>query len=327
MKAIVYTQYGTPDVMKLKQVEKPESGDNEILIKVHAVSVNYADWHALTGTPFIARIAFGFFRPRNVILGADIAGTVEKVGRNVGLFKPGDAVYGDLGLHGFGGFAEYICVKEEWIAHKPENLTFAQAAAVPMAAVTALQALRDHGQVQPGQKVLIHGAAGGVGTFAVQLAKYFGAHVTAVCSSRNTDLASSLGADEVIDYAREDFSANGHRYDLILGINGNRSINDYRRVLSSHGRYLMIGGSDRQIFQAMILGPLLSKKDGISMGGMTGRTNPKDLAFIKDLLEAGKIRPVIDRSYPLEETHAALRYIGEGHARGKVVIHVVDEGK
>jgi NADPH:quinone reductase-like Zn-dependent oxidoreductase len=322
LKAIVYKKYGQPDVLHLEEAEKPAPKENEVLVKVHAVSVNYADWHYLTGTPFLARAVFGLFRPNIPILGADIAGTVEAVGRNCGQFKPGDDVYGDLGLHGFGGFAEFVCATENVIALKPTNLTFEEAAAIPMAAVTALQALRDKGQVKPGQKVLIHGASGGVGIFAVQIAKLLGAEVTSVCSTRNLDLVKSLGSDFVIDYTKEDFSHNDKKYDLILGINGNRSINDYQSALSPQGQYIMIGGSDKQIFQALISGPILSKNNGQKLGGFTAESSQKDLIYLKELIEIGKIKPVIDRCYPLNQTPDAMRYIGEGHARAKIVISV-----
>ena len=277
MKAIVNTQYGQPDVLHLEEVKKPAPKKNEVLIKVHAVSVNCADWRTMTGTPYLFRFSIGLLKPKSTILGADVAGTVEAVGLNVTQFKPGDAVYGDLASFGFGGFAEYVCAPENVIALKPTNLTFEEAAAVPMAAVTALQALRDGGKVQPGQKVLIHGAAGGVGTFAVQIAKQLGAEVTGLCSTRNLDLIRSLGADHVIDYTKEDFARNGQQYDLILGINGNRSIYDYRRALTPQGKYLMVGGSDKQIFQTMLLGPMLSSKEGQNFRIFPAISNQTDL--------------------------------------------------
>jgi NADPH:quinone reductase-like Zn-dependent oxidoreductase len=322
MKAIISTKYGTPDVLHLEEVEKPAPRDNEVLLKVHAVSVNYADWHTMTGTPFLFRFSIGFFKPKITILGADIAGTVETVGKNITQFKPGDEVYGDLALFGFGGFAEYVCAPENSVVLKPVNLTFEEAAAVPMAAVTALQALRDGGKVQPGQKVLIHGAAGGVGTFAVQIAKLFGAEVTGICSARNLELVRSLGAEHVIDYTKEDFARNGQQHDLIMGINGNRSIYDYRRALTPQGKYLMVGGSDKQIFQTMLLGPMLSKKGGQTFEMFPARSNQADLMVIKGLIETGKIRPVIDKRYSLNEVPEAMRYLGEGHPRAKVVITV-----
>lgn len=325
MRAIVNTQYGGPEVLHLEEVEKPAPNRNEVLIKIHAASVNYADWHMMTGEPFIARLSFGLFKPGKTILGADIAGKVEAIGKNVTQFAPGDEVYGDLTSFGFGGFAEYVSAPENLIAMKPVNLTFEEAAAVPMAAVTALQALRDGGKVQSRQKVLIHGAAGGVGTFAVQLARYLGAEVIGLCSTKNIDMVRALGADHVIDYTKEDFVNNGQRYDLILGINGNRSIYDFRRALTPQGKYLMVGGSDKQIFQAMLLGPILSKRGGQSFSMFPAKANQTDLMFIKELIEAGKIKPVIDQRYYLSETPDAMRYIGEGHARAKIVINVFPE--
>ncbi len=322
MKAIVYEKYGTPDVLELREVAKPAPKTDEIQIKIHAASVNYFDWHALTGTPVMARMAFGLFKPNQPTLGEDIAGVVEAVGSGVSQFKPGDEVYGDIAMRGTGGFAEYACASEEALALKPANLSFEEAAAVPMAAITALQSLRDGGKVQPGQQVLIHGAAGGVGTFAVQIAKHYGAEVTGVCSTRNIDLVSSLGADHIIDYTREDFAKKGKQYDLILAINGNRSIYDYRRALKPQGMYLMAGGMDKQLFQALMLGSLLSKPNGQKFSSFSAKTTRADLDFIRDLIESGRIKPVIDRLYPLSETASALRYIGEGHARAKIVIQV-----
>lgn len=325
MRAIEFEQYGLPDVLHMADSAIPTPGDNEVLIKVHAVGVNFADWHMLTGTPFPARLSFGLFKPGKHILGADVAGVVEATGKNVTQFKAGDEVYCDLGLYGFGGFAEYVCAPEKITAIRPKNITFTESAAIPMAAVSALQALRDGGQVMPGQKVLIHGAAGGVGTFAIQFAKLMGAEVTALCSTRNLELARSLGADFVIDYTKEDFAALGMKFDLILGINGDRSIYDYRRALAPQGRYLMVGGSDRQIFQTAFLGPFLTSRNGQSFRMFPAVTSYADLLSIKELVEAGKIKPVIDRIYPLAETPEAMRYIGAGHARGKIVISVIPD--
>lgn len=327
MKAIVYKKYGQSDQLHMEIVQKPVPSENEVLVKVHAVSVNYADWHMLTGTPFLARMAFDLFRPKLSILGADIAGTVEAVGNAVTDFKPGDEVYGDLGLNGFGGFAEYVCAPQNLIALKPVNLTFAETAALPMAAVTALQALRDGGKLQRGQKVLIHGAAGGVGTFAVQIARHLGAEITAVCSTRNIDLVRSLGADHIIDYTKEDFAANGTKYDLILGINGNRSISDYHKALAPKGTYLMVGGSDRQIFQAMLLGGIVAGISGQKLGSFLSRNSREDLITIKELVEAGAIKPVIDRQFTLEQTPEAMSLIGTGHARAKLVINVIPDAE
>jgi NADPH:quinone reductase-like Zn-dependent oxidoreductase len=321
MKAIVYTRYGSPDVLELKEVDKPIPKDNEVLIKVHAVSVNAYDWHLLRGEPFIARLYAGLRRPKNTILGEDIAGRVEVVGKNATQFKPGDEVFGDIAASGSGGFAEYVCSRERLLVLKPAAMTFEAAAAMPMAAITALQGLRDKGRIRAGQRVLINGASGGVGTFAVQIAKCFGAKVTAVCSTRNLDMARSLGADQVIDYTQEDFTRSGERYDLILAANGYHPLADYKRALNPGGIYVMTGGSNRQIFQALLLGPWMSI-GGRKLGGMTAKSSQKDLAFLKGLFEAGKVKPVIDRVYALGEVAEAIRYLEEGHARGKVVITI-----
>jgi len=322
MKAIVCTKYGPPDVLQLKEVEKPSPKDDEVLIKVHAASANAADWHLLRGDPFLVRLDSGLLKPKNKILGADIAGRVEAVGRNVKQFKPGDEVFGDISACGLGGFAEYVCARENALVLKPPSMTFEQAAAVPMAAVTALQGLRDKGQIQPGQKVLINGASGGVGTFAVQIAKSFGAEVTGVCSTGKLDIVRSIGADQVIDYTQEDFTQNGQRYDLIIAANGYHSISDYKRALGPKGIYVATGGSMAQIFQGLLLGPWISMTGSKKMGTLSAVPNQKDLVFMKELLEAGKVVPVIDRRYPLSEVPEALRYLEEGHAQGKVVIVV-----
>ena len=323
MKAIVYTHYGSPDVLQLNEVERPTPRDNEVLVQVHAVSVNAGDLHVLRADPFLIRLmGYGFLRPKNTILGAAIAGRIEAVGANVTQFQPGDDVFGDVSESGWGGFAEYVCARADAMVLKPSRLSFEEAAAVPVAAVTALQGLRDKGHIQAGQKVLIYGASGGVGTFAVQLAKSFGAEVTAVCSTRNVDIMRSLGADHVIDYTREDFTQNGEQYDLILAANGNRSISEYKRALRPNGTYVMTGGSEKQMFQAMLLGPWLSMTGTKKMGNVMAKPNTRDLGFVKELLEEGLVIPVIDRSYPLRETAEALRYLEAGHARGKVVITV-----
>ena len=267
MKAIVCRKYGSPDVLRLEEIEKPTPKDHEVLLKVHAASANAGDWHLLRGEPFPVRLMFGLLKPRIKILGADVAGRVAAVGRNVSQFQPGDAVFGDISVCGFGAFAEYVCVTENALVLKPANLSFEEAAAVPAAAVTALQGLRK-GQIQPGQKVLVNGASGGVGTFAVQIAKSFGADVTGVCSTRNLDRVRSMGADHVIDYTQEDFTQNGQRYDLILAANGYHSIGDYKRALSPNGIYVMTGGSGAQMFQAMFLGPWLSMVGNKKMGNL-----------------------------------------------------------
>ena len=323
MKAVVHTKYGPPDVIEIIDVEKPAPKENEVLVKIHAASVNAYDWHMLTADIFLMRLmGEGLFKPKHTRLGADIAGRVEAVGKDVTQFQPGDEVYGDIGGSESGGFAEYAATPERAIALKPTNLSFEEAAAVPMAGMTALQGLRDAGQIQAGQKVLVNGASGGVGTFALQLAKVFGAEVTAVCSPGNLDQARALGADHVIDYTKEDFTQNGQGYDLILAANGYHPLSAYKRALAPQGIYVMAGGTSAQIFQAMLLGSLYSQKGGKKMGGVSAKTSQSDLVILKELLEAGKIVPVIDRRYPLSETAEALRYLGAGHARGKVVITV-----
>ena len=324
MKAVVYTQYGSPDVLQFKEVEKPAPKDDEVLVKVQAASVNALDWHLLTADIFLVRLmGMGLFKPKNPILGADIAGRVEAVGKNVSQFRPGDEVFGDIG---HGGFAEYAVAPERFLAPKPANLSFEAAAAVPVAGLTALQGLRDSGKIQAGQKVLINGAAGGVGTFAVQIAKAFGAEVTAVCSTRNLEQARRLGADQVIDYSKENFTQSGRQYDLIFAINGYHPLSAYKRALTPKGVYVMAGGKPAQIFQSMLLGPMLSRSGGKKMGFMgIAKTNQKDLVYMGELLEAGKVVPVIERKYPLSEVAAALRYLAEGHAQGKVVITVAGD--
>lgn len=319
MKAMVYTQYGSPDVLRLADVAKPTPKDDQVLVKVHAAAVNSADDRALRGEPFIARVFFGLFKPKNPILGVDVAGVVEAVGRNVTRFKVGDAVYGDLSGSGSGSFAEYVAAPAHLLAHKPAHLSFEEAAAVPMAGVTALQGLREKGRLQAGERVLIYGASGGVGTFAIQIAKALGAEVTAVTSTGKVEMARALGAAHVVDYTRDDFAANGAQYDVILAINGYRPIADYARALRPGGRYVMAGGSDAQIFEATLRGPLMSR-GGKTLGHLFAKPNADDLAFLGELIEAGVVKPVIERCYPLSETADALRYLGSGHARGKVVI-------
>ncbi|MEJ7631884.1 MAG: NAD(P)-dependent alcohol dehydrogenase [Rubrobacteraceae bacterium] len=323
MKAIVSTKYGSPDILNFEEVRNPTPKDDEVLVEVHAASTNAADWHTLRADPFLVRLmGFGLLKPKNKILGADIAGRVEAVGRNVTQFQPGDEVFGDLSGCGFGGFAEYVCASEDALALKPANISFKEAAAVPLAAVTALQGLRDKGHIQPGQKVLINGASGGVGTFAVQIAKSFGAEVTGVCSTSKMDMVRSIGADHVIDYTQEDFTKNGQQYDLILAANGYHPISDYKRALSPNGTYVMTGGSGAQMFQAVTLGPIMSMTGSKKMGNSMAKPNKEDLVFMKELLEDGKITLVIDRTYSLSETPEAIRYLEEGHATGKVVITV-----
>ena len=323
MKAIVNTHYGSPDVLQLKEVARPTPKDNEVLVQVHAASVNAAELHLLRGKPFLMRLmGFGFLKPKHTILGAAMAGRVEAVGRNVTQFQPGDEIFGDLTKCGWGAFAEYVCASEDALALKPANVTFEEAATVPVSAVTALQGLRDQGHIQPGQKVLINGASGGVGTFAVQIAKSFGAEVTAVCSTGKMEMVRSIGADHVIDYTQADFTQNGQRYDLILAANGYHPISAYQRALNPQGMYVMTGGSTAQLFQAMLLGPWLSRNGSQKMGNLGVKPNQKDLIFMKELLEAGKVTPVIDRRFPLRDVADAIRYVEAGHAQGKVVITV-----
>ena len=323
MKAIVCTKYGPPDVLQLQEVAKPTPKADEVLVKVHAASVNAYDWHLLTADIFLVRLmGGGLLRPKKAIPGVDIAGRIEAAGSNVKQFRPGDEVFGDISACGNGGFAEYVSVPENALALKPATLSFEEAAAVPLAATTALQGLRDQGKIQAGQKVLINGASGGVGTFAVQIAKSFGAEVTAVCSTRNFDMARTLGADRVIDYTKEDFTHNGQTYDLILAANGYHPLSAYKRALTPQGIYVMVGGTPAQIFQAMLLGAWMSENGGKRLGGFTAKANQKDLVMLKALVEAGKVVPVIDKRYSLSEAAEALRYLGAGHARGKVVITV-----
>ena len=330
MNAIVCTKYGSPDVLELKEVDKPIPKDYEVLVKIYAASLNAADFEYLSGS-WAARF-LGPLKPKHKILGSDIAGRVETVGRNVKQFQPGDEIFGDSSLCGFGAFAEYVCVPENALALKPTSMTFEEASTYPQAAIVALQGLREKRPIQPRQKVLINGAGGGMGTFAVQIAKSFGAEVTGVDSTRKLDMLGSIGADHVIDYTREDYTKSGQRYDLILDVAAHHSIFDYKRVLSPGGIFVMIGGSRFAIFQAVFLGSLISRIGSKRMGINTGskrmgidkwKPNIKeDLVLLNDLFEAGKVVPIIDRRYPLSEVPEALRYLEEGHALGKVVINV-----
>ncbi len=320
MKAIVYHEYGSPDVLKLGEVNLPTPTDDEMLIKVHAVSINGSDWEGLRGKPLYARLG-GLRKPRNKILGSDIAGRVERIGKNIRQFKPGDDVFGEM-LEYRGGFAEYVCAPEKAMTPKPASLTFEEAAAIPQGAVIALQGIREKGQVQPGQSVLINGAGGSAGTFAVQLAKYYGAEVTGVDNTGKLNFLRSLGADHVIDYAQEDFTKNGKQYDLILDVIAYRSVFDYQRALKPNGSYFFVGGSVATLFQILLLGPLIRRDSGKNVRLLAVQRNRKDLLFMTELCEAGKIVPVIDRQYPLSQVPEALRYVGEGRAKGKVVITV-----
>jgi NADPH:quinone reductase-like Zn-dependent oxidoreductase len=325
MKAIVLTKYGPPSVLQLREVEKPTPGAGQVLVRVHAAAANAGDWHVMRADPFVMRFYSGLLRPRTRILGVDVAGRVEALGREARKFAPGEEVFGDLSGSGFGAFAEYVCVDEDALVSKPKNLTAEQAAAVPSAALTALQGLRDHGRVAPGSKVLVNGASGGVGTFAVQIAKALGAEVTGVCSTANVDIVRSLGADHVIDYKNEDFTDNGCRYDLIFDAAAYRPMSDHRRSLEPRGTYLHVGGSGRQYMQVMFVGPWLSRKGGQTFRTFLKKPHQKDLRAVKELLVAGKIRPVIDRRFPLSEVPQAIGYLEEGHTRGKVVITVAPD--
>ncbi len=320
MKAVVRTEYGSPDVLHVQEVAQPAPKSGEVLVRIHASSVNAFDWRLLEGKPFLARMSEGLNSPKHAILGADIAGRVEAVGSNVQGIRPGDAVFGDVGEAGCGGFAEYVAAPASHLASMPDGLSFEEAAALPMAGTTALQSLRDAGKLQPGQKVLIHGAAGGVGTFAVQIAKLLGAEVTALCSTGKLDLMRSLGADYVVDYTREDFAQQPARYDLILGVNGNRSLRDFRRALVPGGTYAMAGGGDRQIFEAVLLGAVTSLFRSTHVRVCSTSPTRTDLEYLAALTIQRKITPVIDQTYPLEQTAEAIRYVEAGHARGKVVI-------
>jgi len=320
MKAIVRETYGPPDVLHLEEVPLPTVRDGDVLVRVRAASANAGDWHLLRGTPLPFRLVAGLRTPKFKIIGTDIAGHVEAVGRNVTQFRPGDEVFGELSRSGFGAYAEFAAAPEQALALKPANLSFEEAAALPTAGCTALQGLRK-GRIQRAQRVLINGASGGVGTFAVQIAKTFGTEVTAVCSTRNVDVVRSIGADHVIDYTKADFATHGERYDLILAVNGDRSIWDYRRALTADGCYAMTGGSNRQLTEALLLGPLLSMGRQ-QFGNVLVKPNQADLLVLKELCETEKVRPVIDRRFPLSDVPSAVRYIEDGHARGKVVVTV-----
>ncbi|MCB0065813.1 MAG: NAD(P)-dependent alcohol dehydrogenase [Caldilineaceae bacterium] len=323
MKAITYTQYGTPDVLKLVETDKPIPKDGEVLVKIHAASVNALDWHLLTADIFLVRFGEGLFKPKRSRLGADLAGVVEAVGSGVTQFKPGDAVYGDIEPYGSGAFAEYAAVPAKGLAPMPATASFEEAAALPVAALTALQGLRDVGKIAAGKRVLVNGASGGVGTYAVQIAKAFGAEVTAVCSTRNVEQAWALGADHVIDYTKESFVHNRQQYDVIVATAGYQPLADYKRALKPNGVYVATGGDMKQIFEAMLLGRLMTG-GGKKLGSLLLKVN-KDLDYLSELLASGKVVPVIDRCYPLSETIAALKYYAEGRTRGKIVISVAQQ--
>ena len=320
MKAVVYTRYGPPDVLRVTNVAAPVPKDNEVLVRVAAVSLNRSDWETLRGKPLYARIG-GPFRPRHHVLGSDIAGRVQAAGPRVTLFRPGQDVFGDILRH-MGGFAQYVCVPESTLAPMPAGMTYAEAAALPQAGAIALQGIRDKGQVQRGQKVLVNGAGGGSGMYAIQLAKLHGAEVTGVDNAEKLEFMRSVGADHVIDYTREDFTANGRAYDLILDLAAHRSAFAYQASLVPGGRYLYVGGSVTTLLQALLAGPLIGRADGRKIRLLAVRLGVEHLAPMVELCQAGEIATVIDRRYPLSETPAALRYLGEGHAKGKVVIVV-----
>jgi NADPH:quinone reductase-like Zn-dependent oxidoreductase len=323
MKAIVRDTYGSPDVVELREIDRPPVSDDGVLVRVHAASVNPVDWHMLTGTPYLVRMESGLRRPKNDVLGTDFAGTVEAVGKDVKRFQPGDEVFGAKR----GALAEYVCVPEDRaMARKPSNVTFQEAAAVPVAAITALQALRDKGRIQPGQKVLVNGASGGVGTFAVQIAKSFGAEVTGVCSTRNVDAARSLGAERVIDYTREDFTRSGERYDRMVDIAGTRSWSECKRVLADSAICVAVGDSEETRWllslASGVVRYLATLRAGRRFVLFLAKLEREDLETLSKLLASGEVRSVIDRQYELGEAAEALRYLGEGHARGKVVLSV-----
>jgi NADPH:quinone reductase-like Zn-dependent oxidoreductase len=310
-------------VLEFKDVEKPVPADNEVLVKVRATSVNAAEKLLIRGTPLFVRLmAGGLFKPGNTTPGADMAGVVEAVGKDVRQFKAGDEVFGDLSSTSRGSYAEYVCVAENTLTLKPAKLSFEEAASVPLAGVTALQAIRDKGQLQPGQKVLINGAGGGVGTFAVQIARAFGAEVTATCSTSKVDMVRGLGAHHVVDYTKEDVTRNGQQYDLILDVGLNRMVSDYRRSLTPQGKYVLVGGAINRFFQFMVMAPLLSLFGSQKFTNIMAAPQPKDLEFLAGLIEAGKVVPVIDRSFPLAKAADALRYFETGSVRGKIVISV-----
>ncbi|MDP6667212.1 MAG: NAD(P)-dependent alcohol dehydrogenase [Dehalococcoidia bacterium] len=321
MKVFVNRKYGSPDVLQLEEVEKPTPADNEILVKVRAISVNPWDWHSMRGKPAFARLALGLRGPKIHVLGADVAGQVEVVGEDVKRFQPGDEVFGDLADFGGGSFAEYVCNSEEAFVVKPTGTTFEEAAAVPLAALTALQGLRDKGQIQSGQKVLVNGASGGVGSFAVQIAKSFDTEVTGVCSTGNIEMVHSIGADRVIDYTQDDFTRNGLHYDLVFDAVGNHSVSAIKRALNPGGICAVIGFSSvGRMMQTVLLGPFMLLGSRKKMGLMVAKMKQEDLVSIKELVEAGKVIPVIDRRYSFDEIPEAVRYLEEGHARGKVVV-------
>ena len=322
MKAIVCDKYGSPDVLELKEIKKPFPNENQVLVKVHSASLNFGNLVLLKGRPFLARFAFGLTKPKYSIPGGDIAGTIEAVGKDVKQFKVGDEIFGDLSACGWGGFAEYVTVPEYALALKPRNISFEEAAATPMAGVTALQGLRNKGKIESGHKVLIYGASGGVGTFAVQIAKSFGAEVTGVCSTRNIEILHAIGADHIIDYTKEGLSKHKERYDLVLGVNGSNSLSIYKRVLKQNGKFVHVGGSESQLYQTLLYGPFISFTGNKKISSLLQKANQQDLNDLKELLENGKVKPIIDKRFKLSEVREAFNYFQEGHAQGKVIITV-----
>ena len=319
MKAMVYRQYGTPDVLQLTEVATPLPDDNQVLVKVHAASLNYADWHILRGD--FRLLGFGLSKPKYSVPCADFSGRVEAVGKNVSEFRVGDEVYGDLSSSGWGALGEYVCASEKILAHKPVNLSFEQAAAVPMAGVTALQGLRKGG-IQPGQRVAISGTSGGVGTFTLQIAKALGAHITATCSAKNIEMARSLGADHVMDYARDDFTQMGEKYDLIVAVNGYRPLSAYQRALTPTGTFVMLGGDPLNIVGTIVLSQFFNLGNRQKFAVLSAKPNASDLLFLKELIEAGKICPVVTRVFALEDAADAFRLYGAGHVQGKIVVNL-----
>lgn len=322
MKAIVYEEYGQPDVLHLAELEKPAPREGEVLVKIHAASINYVDYHVMTGESTLLRAMNGMRKPRKKILGDDIAGVVESVGAEIQHFKAGDAVFG---ICNTGGFAEYRCLPETYLARKPASMTFEQAAAIPTAGITALQGVRDQGQVQSGQKALVVGASGGVGVYAIQIAKSFGAQVTGICSSRKMDFVHSIGADQVIDYTKHDFTQIESEYDFIFAIAGDQTVFEYQRALSPGGVFVCVGGSTRQYFQALLLGPFISLFSGKKFKSMFGNPTREDYQVMIELFEAGKLDPVIDKLFPLSETPDAMRYYADGNVTGKIVISITPD--
>ena len=321
MKAFIYEKYGPPSNLRLSEVEKPEPKEGEVLIKVHATALSVPDWRLMRGTPFMTRLMAGLMKPKYKILGTDVSGIIDALGKNVTGFKVGDAVYGDLSGSGFGAFAEYVCTKEDVVAHKPSNLSFEEAASMPLASVTALQAIRDKGQVREGHKVLIIGASGGVGSFAIQIAKSFRAEVTAVCSTRSKEQALEFGADHVIDYTQEELSHSEERYDVIVAVNGYYQISTYRKLLNPKGRFVMVGGlSIAQVIGVMAFGPLMSMIGDKKFAGLMAMPSQRDLAYMAKLAEEGKTKSIVEKQIGFSEIPEGLGYLEKGHAKGKVVV-------